>query len=273
MHSNIPSGTAIELRRDNPVWALFAVTFYHVVGLTAGFFILVVAFDFPDILREPAIEHLTLFADGFSTIVPTYYLLALTGLTQAVLAVLIWLCAPKRDEPMLVLAGLFGVLCGAFQIIGFIRWPIVISYLADTMAAAPDADTTSFVTLIEGVMNRYAGMAISEHLGFISMALWTFFLGVAVVKQPFIDRRLGWTAIGLGIVTLAMAAEPLGGPFTPLGELTGGIFALWTIWLMFVAVNLVRFRHGEVERRDLPRWILVAGLIYAAIALVSTYAF
>ncbi len=272
MHSNISPDTSIELRRDNPVWAVFAVTLYHVIGLTAGFFILVVAFDFPDILREPAVERLTLFMDGFSTIVPTYYLLALTGLTQAVLAVLIWLCAPRRDEPMLVLAGLFGVLCGAFQIMGFIRWPIVIPYLADAMAAAPDADARSFVTLIEGVMNRYAGMAIGEHLGFIGMALWTFFLGVAVVKQPFIDRRLGWAAIGLGLVTLAMAAEPLGGPFTPLGELTGGIFAVWTTWLMLVAINLLRCRRGNIDGRDLPMWILAAGLIYAAIALVSTYA-
>ena len=268
MHAN----ATIELRRDNPVWTILVATLYHVIGLTAGFFILVITFDFPDILREPALERLTHFARGFSTIVPTYYMLALTGLTQAVLTALIWLCAPKRDEPMLVLAGLFGILCGAFQIMGFIRWPIVIPYLADAMAAAPDADARTVISLIEEVMNRYAGMAIGEHLGFIGMALWTFFLGIAVVKQPFIDRRLGWTAIGLGLVSLTMAAEPLGGPFTPLGALTGGIFALWTTWLMLISVNLIRCRHGNLERRDLPRWILVAGLIYAAVALVSTYA-
>ncbi len=209
---------------------------------------------------------------GFSTVVPTYYLLALTGLTQVVLSVLIWLCAPKRDEPMIALAGVFGILCGAFQIMGFIRWPIVIPYLAEAMAAAPNADAQYVVTLLEGVMNRYAGMAIGEHLGFLGMGFWTLFLGVAIVKKPFIDRRLGWSGIFLGITTLAMGMEPLGGPFTPLGVLTGGLFAVWTTWLVLIAVNLIHCRQGNIAKRDLPMWIWGAGLVYALIALVSTYA-
>ncbi len=272
MHTNVVANTDIELRTDNPVWTVLVAALYHVIGLTVGFFILVAVFDFPDILRDPAPERLARFVDGASTIIPTYYLLALTGLTQAALAVLIWLCAPRRDEPMLVLAALFGVLCGAFQIMGFIRWPIVIPYLAEAMAAAPNPQAQAVITLLEGVMNRYAGMAIGEHLGFLGMGLWTLFLGIAVIKQPFIDRRLGWLAIVLGVATLAFGMEPLGDPFTPLGELTGGVFVVWTTWLILIATNLIRCRHGNIARRNLPVWIWGVALIYAVTALVPTYA-
>ncbi|MCR9136469.1 MAG: DUF4386 domain-containing protein [Alphaproteobacteria bacterium] len=271
MQRHITSDADVVLRDDNPVWAFLVATLYHVAGLTIGFFTLVLVFDFPDILREPAPERLARFMGDIATIVPAYYLLALTGLTQAVLAVLIWLCAPRRDEPMLVLAVLFGVLCGTFQIMGFIRWPIVIPYLAEAMASAPDANAQSVVILLEGVMNRYAGMAIGEHLGFLGMGFWTLFLGVAIVRQPFVDRSLGRIGIGLGVLTLAVAMEPLGGPFAPFAELTGGLFAFWTTWLVLMAVNLIRCRRGDIGKRDLPMWIWGIGLTYALITLIPTY--
>jgi len=257
-------------RSPAPVWAILAVTLYHVVALTAGFGVLIAVFGFPDILREPAQDRLRLFMEGYNTIVPTYYALSLTGLTQAALAVLILLCAPRRDEGFLVLSGLFGVLCGAFQILGFIRWPIVIPYLAEAMAAAPTPEAQQTVVLLEGLMNRYAGMAIGEHLGFLGMGFWTLFLGLAVLKQPFMDRRLGGAGVILGIATLIMGMEPLGGVFSAWGAITGAVFPFWTTWLVLMAVSLTRGRD-TAQRAALPRWVWGVGGAYSVLTLLPAY--
>ncbi len=64
------------------------------------------------------------------------------------------------------LALVAGVLGGAFRMMGFFRWPIAVPYLAEQMAAAPTEEMRSVVALLEGLINRYAGMTIGEHLGF-----------------------------------------------------------------------------------------------------------
>lgn len=254
-----------------PVWTIFGVTLFHVAVVTISFFVLQAVFRFPEILREPAQDRLSLFMENYDVIVPTYYFLALTGLTQAMIAVLLLLAAPRRDEVTLVLATMFGVLCGAFQIMGFIRWPIVIPYLADAMANAPDAPDQQIVTLMEGLMNRYAGMAIGEHLGFLGMGLWTLLFGVAILIQPFVDRRLGPIGIILGIVTLAVAMEPLGGVFEPFGVLVAGVYGVWTTWLVLICISLIRSRKGDTSRIKLPVWTWAIAAIYAASAVIPAY--
>ena len=256
---------------SRPVAAVVAVTLLHVVCLTVGFLVLIAIFDFPDILRVPAAQRLAMFAQNENIIVPTYWALAMTGLTQAALAVLLLLCAPRRDEPWLVMAALFGVLCGAFQTIGFIRWPVVIPYLADMMADARTPDAQAVVALTEGIMNRFAGMAVGEHLGFVGMGLWTLFLGAAILRQPFVDRRLGWPGVGLGVLALAMAMEPLGGVFAAWGILTAGVFAVWTSWLVLMADSLLRNGAGDADRRALPAWIWATAGLYAAAAGIQGY--
>ncbi|MBX3494530.1 MAG: hypothetical protein KF899_16300, partial [Parvibaculum sp.] len=54
----------------------------HIVLLFSGFTILAAVFDFPEVLRLPAGERLALFQDGQSVIMPTYWMLAMTGITQ-----------------------------------------------------------------------------------------------------------------------------------------------------------------------------------------------
>jgi Domain of unknown function (DUF4386) len=253
-----------------PVWPVLWVTLFHAIVLTGGFFVLVSVFSFPDILREPAADRLKLFMENYSVVVPTYFALALTGLSQAALGVLIWLCAKRRDETFLVVSVLFGVLCGAFQIMGFMRWPIVIPYIAEAMAGAKTAEAQYVVVMMEGLMNRFAGMTIGEHLGFLGMGLWTLLLGFAIRKESFMDRRLGLAGIILGLATLVIAMEPLGGIFSTWGEITAALFAFWTTWLVLMAISLIRASKGIVEGK-LPAWMWVAGLIYAIAGAVPAY--
>lgn len=86
------------------------------------------------------------------------------------------------------MATIFGVLTGIFQVVGYIRWPISVAFLAEAMNGNVTMENIAFV---EGLLNRYAGMAIGEHLGFLCQAIWTTFLGISMLKYRLFSRRLG----------------------------------------------------------------------------------
>jgi hypothetical protein len=210
---------------------------FHILALAIGFNILAVVFEFPDILRQSAEYRLTLFTENSSIIIPVYYLLALTGFTQIILSVLLHQSFDNNKSSLLLLATIFGVLTGIFQVLGFIRWPIVVPYLAEAMNSNVPMETIAFV---EGMLNRYAGMAIGEHLGFLCQAAWITLLGASMLRHKLFDRRLGWAGIVIGLFSFPMSMEPLGGFLTIFGELTWPVNAAWSILLVVIAISLLR---------------------------------
>lgn len=216
----------------------------HVVMLFTGFSILAEVFAFPEILRESSPERLALFSKNSAVIIPTYYMLTFTGITQILISALIFHLFREKSL-ILSLATLFGILCGVFQTLGFIRWPVLIPFLAQVQDASPET-----IALVEAAFNRYAGMAIGEHLGFLMQAAWTFFLGVAILKSDLFAKGLGWIGVALGLLTVPISLEPLGAVFAPLGELSSPVLVAWLIWLLFMALSLFRTapNHSEAPR-------------------------
>lgn len=233
----------------------------HVVMLFAGFSILAEVFAFPDILRASSAERLALFAENSAIIVPTYYMLTFTGITQILIAALIFHLFRKKSL-VLSLATLFGVLCGVFQTLGFIRWPVLIPFLAQAQDASPET-----IALVEAAFNHYAGMAIGEHLGFLMQAAWTFLLGVAILRGDLLAKALGWVGVALGLLTVPISLEPLGTAFAPLGGLTSPVLVAWLIWLVLLALSLFRTSpsHSEAPRVG---WLSagVAAVVWLAVA-------
>ena len=131
-------------------------------------------FQFPDILREPSSVRFELFLENQNIIVPTYYLLALTGISQIIISVLLFQLFQKKST-LVTLGAVFGVLTGLFQTLGFIRWSFVIPYFANLSTSSPE-----LIGILEGAFNSYAGIAIGEHLGFLMQGLWTIFLGITI---------------------------------------------------------------------------------------------
>lgn len=146
-----------------PVYRAFLwVALLHVALISAGFLILAASFQFPEILRESAQTRLALFTQSQGTIVPAYYMMGMTGLTQIALAVLLHRAFAAPQSALLLLALVAGVLGGAFQAMGFLRWPIAIPYLAQAMAHATTPEAQATVALLEGTLNRYAGMVVGS---------------------------------------------------------------------------------------------------------------
>jgi hypothetical protein len=223
--------------------AFLIVALLHVALLTGGFFTLVAVFDFPDILRAPAAERLATYAASQSVIQAAYYAMALSGLTQIALAVLAARAIDARGSTLALGALVAGVLCGAWQIMGFIRWVVTIPYLAAASAAQPDAAGT--ITLMEGLLNAYAGMAVGEHLGFVGQGAWTLLISLAGLAAATLPRVLGWTGVLFGVGFVVAAMEQLGGPFAGIGALSTPLSAAWFAWLLMTGFSMVRAADGR----------------------------
>lgn len=245
--------------RTREYGAAFALTLVHAGLLSAGFLMLAQSFSFPDILRATAQERLALFAAHQAVIVPAYYMMALSGLTQIGLAVLFHQSFARPGSTLLLGALVAGVLGGAFQAMGFLRWPIAVPYLAQQMSAAPDAQTRNVVALLEGLLNRYVGMAVGEHLGFIGQGFWTLLIGAAMLRGALFSPVYGAIGIVLGVLLCGSALEQLGGPFAALGMLSAPVSAAWLGWLVLCGISLARTHQDG--RGPSFYWASMMGLV------------
>ena len=239
----------------------FALTLVHVGLLSVGFLILADQFSFPEILRATSEERLSLFRQHQGVIVPAYYMMGLSGLTQIALAVMFHQSFSRSGSTLLVAALVAGVLAGAFQMMGFMRWPIAVPYLAEQMASAPTPEMRSVVGLMEGLLNRYAGMVVGEHLGFMAQGLWTVLISLAMMRGPLFAWPYGIIGILLGAAIVVSSLEQLGGPFEAIGMLSAPASAAWLGWLLMCGISLARTRADGVG----PKFFLVSALAMVAI--------
>ncbi len=225
----------------NKHYSTAGLMFIHVLMLIAGSFVLVAFFDFPEVLRLSSELRLEKFLQQQHLIVPTYYVLVLTGLTQILIAVLVNDVFDSKNS-WKSLALTFGVLCGLCQILGFIRWPVLIPYLANS-----NADTNS-VALLEGAFNHYLGMTVGEHLGFLFQGLWTLFFSLALLQAKNCDKRLSYVGVFVSIGLVLISLEPLSPKLSYLSALTRPTIGLWSLWLMYVAIAWIKIPRAQGSR-------------------------
>lgn len=234
--------TSGESRPDRSDYRGAAVAILaHVLLVYAAFTMLAVVFDFPEVLRRPATERLDLFQRVQGVVRPAYWVLTLTGFTQIGLAVFLHQAFRDRGRTLLMLGLVFGVVAGALQALGFVRWVVLTPYLARALSdpAVPDV-TRQAIALVEGSFNRYAGMAVGEHAATFALGLWTLCLALTMRRDSLFDRRLGSAGLALAPLALVVALEPVGVAPRLLGPLAALAFPAWVVWLVVIAASLWR---------------------------------
>jgi len=212
---------------------------------TAGFTGLQMTFDYPDILRHPAGEVLTRFAQaGWDLHVYWYAMMvAAVGLVPASIATGLHLW--KRDS---LLAGLsigFGALAGLVQALGLIRWVMLTPVLAASYTApgATEMDKAMAVSLFDAT-NAYLGVGVGEHLGYLFTGVWTLLVSALILS----DRRiLAVSGMALSFTVMAGMLEPFGVPYA--ADINAIGFSLWALWALALGVmTLVRERAAPVAQ-------------------------
>lgn len=196
------------------------------VGFNGPYAALVAIYDYPDILRRPAAEALTRFAEGGATLILTWHAFALTAL--ALVPVALALAAVRgrmwRRPGLAFSLALTGALAGVVQAIGLWRWVFVVPGLAQAHAA-PDATeaTRAGAEAAFDILNLYGGVAIGEHLGqWLTVGFLISLTALAwSERRRFVGVTAGLAAIAIGFGTGEGLALALGG--------NGAVFSLGTI--------------------------------------------
>ena len=202
------------------------------------------SFDYPDILRQPTGEVLERFAAGGSRLVLLWWGFTMSAVLLAPAVVLVSATLADADPTVLALATAVGLLAALVQFLGLVRWPFVVPYLA--RLAADPATTPSTRDAIEVVfqaLNRYLGVAVGEHLGYLFTGLWTGLAGIALIQSDLLHPLFGVAGLVLAPLFVLGSLEFVG-PFEVRGwKLAGTLvpFAYigWSVWLLALGIGLL----------------------------------
>jgi hypothetical protein len=215
------------------------------IAFNAFFFLLGQRFDYPNILRQPTAEILRRFQTGGIALKLIWHGFFLTAVAFVPLVVLVGQVLAEDDLAVVPLATTFGILAGAVQFLGLIRWPYLVPYLARThLDPAASEATREAVVVVFQAFHRYAGVAIGEHLGYLFTGLWTLLVGVAMTQGTIFPAWLGWIGVVLGFALVVGSFEFVG-PFEETGWAFAGMlvpiaYILWSLWLVAAGVLLLR---------------------------------
>jgi hypothetical protein len=206
-----------------------------------GFTALGSIFNYPDVLDEPAGRVLASFREHEAAVSAWFSVLALSAALLAPIAIGVGRLSSK---PAMRIAVRVGIAAAAVQVVGLLRWPILVpGYASDAAsgsagvaASARDSFTTA---------SNILGTAIGETLGYLLTATWTALVIVALGRR-FAGRWFGVLGAAAAGLVLAGVLSPLDLPVVDTANFLG--YILWSIWLIaFGVVILVRERRARTS--------------------------
>lgn len=209
-----------------------AAAIIEAVAFNAAFTALNIQFDYPDILRRPAGEVLTRFAEGGPMLIATWYCFALTAIALVPLGMAMALAG--RCAPMVrIAAAIFAGLAGTVQAIGLLRWVFAVP----AIAALSGPQEAAFI-----ILNAWGGVAIGEHLGYLFTAGFLVAMALADRAEGALYRPLLAIFSAIGIVMGALEGVAI------VLQTSGELFALFQIagyaglsgWLIFSGIMHLR---------------------------------
>jgi uncharacterized protein DUF4386 len=179
-------------------------------------------FDYPDVLDEPAGDVLASFRAHEGAVSAWFGVLALSAALLAPIAVGVGRLSARREMRWAVRVG---VAAAVVQVIGLLRWPILVPGYASS--GNRDAFETAGDVL---------GTAIGETGGYLLTAVWTLLVVVALGRS-FAGRW--FSALGLASAALVFAGvlSPLDLPVVDTANFLG--YVLYSLWLIAFGIALL----------------------------------
>ena len=202
------------------------------------------SFDYPDILRRPTAEVLERFGAGGSRLILTWWGFAMSAVLLAPTAVLLSHVLGGADPWALSLGTAIGVLAALVQFLGLIRWPFAIPHLAREMADPSSSESKKdAIEVVFQTLNRYLGVAVGEHLGYLFTGAWTALVGVAILQASVVHGAFGIVGLVLAPLFLLGAFEFVGANERVGWKLAGSLVPLayvgWSLWLLALGIALL----------------------------------
>jgi hypothetical protein len=208
------------------------------VAFNVLFFRLQRTFEYPDILRQPTEHILRQFKVGGAPLRRLWYAFTFSAVLFTPVAVLVHQLFGPAAPWYLAAGTTLGVLAGAVQFLGLIRWPFLVPTLAD-LYTRPEATPAArdAVDVVFQAFHRYLGVAVGEHLGYLFTSSWTILVCLAIVQTSRVHPLFGWLGVIPALGVLAGVFEETG--FKAAGALNAISYLLWSLWLMGLGVAVL----------------------------------
>jgi hypothetical protein len=206
-----------------------------------GFTALGSIFNYPDVLDEPAGKVLASFRNHEGAGSTWFVVLAVAAALLAPIAIGVGKLSTERAMRIAVPVGITAAIV---QVVGLLRWPILVpgfaSDAASSSASVASSARDSFTTVSD-----ILGTAIGETLGYFVTAAWTVLVVIALGRR-YAGR---WFQV-LGIVSAALVFVGVFSPLDVAGVDAANFigYVLWSVWL--VAFGVVILVHERREARD-----------------------
>ena len=208
------------------------------IAFNVTFLMLGRAFEYPAILRKPTDYILRQFKAGGASLRRLWYAFMFSTILFTPVPVMVQEVF-QPDVPWFLSVGTsVGVLAGAVQFLGLIRWPFLVNTLAEIYTEpASTQSTRDAVAVVFEAFHRYAGVAIGEHLGYIFTSSWTILLCAAILSTQLVNPLYGWLGLlpALGIFVGVFGETG----FESAGLINAVSYLLWSLWLIAFGIGLL----------------------------------
>lgn len=196
-------------------------------------------FEYPDILRKPTTEVLEKFRAGGSRLVNTWWAFAMSALLFGLIAVLVPYALALESWQQILIATL-GLLASLVQFLGLVRWPFMVPHLAREAKTADKAKLAAIDVVFQS-LNRYLGVAVGEHLGYLFTGLWTLVLAIVLFPFGSFSLILAISGALIGVLLVVCSLEFVGKNeehgWRFAGTITPFVYIAWSLWLIALGVN------------------------------------
>jgi hypothetical protein len=193
------------------------------VLLNLAFTGLGMVFDYPEVLKHPPADVLAAFRASQGAVSAWFLLLALGAALLAPVAVGVGRLSTARAMRCAVPVG---VAAAAVQVVGLLRWPL----LVPGWAAENDVDAFA-------AANQVLGNLVGETFGYLLTAAWTGLVLVALGTR-FAGRLFVALGGAAAVLILLGVFSFLALPIVDLANFVG--YVLWSVWLLIFAAVLAR---------------------------------
>ena len=221
---------------------LFLITGAVLVNIP--FTLLIINFDYPDILRAPADQILTQFQAGGNALIHTWLAFAWVGLPMLFGAVMLKRILEPENSKFLETATTIGIIGFVVQVVGLLRWVFVIPVIARLYTSpATSSATKASLSAMFLVIHQYGGVVLGEHIGQLFIIIWMSMISAIIYRSSLFSKWiawLGWVASAVYLLnqTELLATAIPGFPVVGWAGLVGSLF--WLFWMVMMGVYLIR---------------------------------